>query len=110
MRVDSALPANFKAVIYGPTPKVTFTISGHLYEVNYSLRAGQVMIIDTRNSTPITERCVVINENGTTINVFDYRNPDSLLFEKVPNGEIVLNYSRTYGIDLTIYQERSAPI
>lgn len=110
LRVDSAMPANFRAVAYGPTPKVSFTISGHLYEVNYSLRAGQVMIIDSRDFMPITERCMVINENGTTINVFDDRNPNSLLFEKVPNGEIVINYSRTYGIDLTLYQERSAPI
>lgn len=110
LRVDSALPANFKAVIYGPTPAVIFTISGHLYEVDYGLRAGQIMIIDSRDSTPASERCIVVNENGTTINVFDYRNPNSLLFQKVPNGEIVLNYSRTFGIDLTLYQERSAPI
>lgn len=110
LRVDSALPSNYKAVIYGPTPMVQFTINGHLYEVDYSLRAGQIMIIDSRDSTPITERCIVVNENGTQINVFDYRNPDSLLFEKVPNGDVVLNYSRTYGIDLTLFQERSAPI
>lgn len=110
LRVDSALPANYRAVVYGPTPKVQFSISGHLYEVNYSLRAGQIMIIDSRDYIPITERCMVVNENGTTINVFDYRNPNSLLFEKVPNGDVVLNYSRTYGIDLTLYQERSAPI
>lgn len=65
---------------------------------------------NSRDSTPASERCIVVNENGTTINVFDYRNPNSLLFQKVPNGEIVLNYSRTFGIDLTLYQERSAPI
>lgn len=110
IKVDSALAANFRAVIYGPTPTVKFTINGHIYEVDYSLRAGQIMVIDSRDSLPIDERCIVINENGTTINVFDYRNPDSLLFEKVPNGDIVLNYSRTYGIDFTVFQERSAPI
>lgn len=110
IRVDSALAANFRAVIYGPTPTVKFTINGHVYEVDYALRVGQIMVIDSRDSLPIDERCIVINENGSTINVFDYRNPDSLLFEKVPNGDIVLNYSRTYGIDFTVFQERSAPI
>ena len=107
--VDSALASNFRAVVYGPTNQVQFFIAGHKYQVNYALRNGQYMVIDTRDSLPISEKCFVMNENGTTINVFDYRDPDSLLFEKVPNGSIILNYSRTYGIDLTIFQERSAP-
>lgn len=107
--VDSALSSNFKAVVYGPTNQVQFFIAGHKYQVNYALRLGQYMVIDSRDTTPIEEKCYVMNENGSTINVFDYRDPSSLLFEKVPNGSIVLNYSRTYGIDLTIFQERSAP-
>ena len=107
--VDSALACNFKAVVYGPATNVQFYISGHKYQVNYSLRNGQYMVIDSRPNLPLGEKCYVMNENGSTINVFDYRDPSSLLFEKVPNGSIVLNYSRTYGIDLTIFQERSAP-
>ena len=67
------------------------------------------MVIDTRDTTPMNRRAYVMNENGTIVNVFDYRDPTSLLFEKIPNGSVVLNYDRTFGIDLTIFQERSAP-
>ena len=108
---DSALPSDFKAVIYGPVQtNVSFNIAGHTYQVNYTLRSGQIMIIDTRDYIPMDERCYVLNENGTTTNVFDYREPTSLLFVKIPSGEQVINYARSYGIDLTIFQERSAPI
>lgn len=108
---DSALASDFKATIYGPVlTNVNFNISGHNYKVNYPLRSGQIMIIDTRDYIPLKERCYVINENGTKTNVFDYREPGSLLFVKIPSGNAVLNYPRSYGIDLTIYQERSAPI
>lgn len=109
INVDSAMPSNFKAIVYGPANFVQFFIAGHKYQVNYELRSGQYMVIDSRDTTNINERCYVMNENGTKVNVFDYRDPTSLLFEKVPNGSIVLNYARTYGIDLTVYQERSAP-
>lgn len=107
--VDSALDSNFKAIIYGPTNLVKFSIQSHVYEVDYSLRVGQIMVIDSRDTTPVNERCYVINEDNTRTNVFDYRSTSSSLFEKIPSGAVVLNYERTYGIDLTIFQERSAP-
>lgn len=108
---DSALPSDFKAVVYGPIATgVNFSIAGHVYKVNYPLKLGQVMIIDTRDYIPLDKKCYVITANGTEINVFDYREPTSLLFVKIPSGQAVLNYARSYGIDLTIFQERSAPI
>lgn len=107
--VDTAIPSDFKAVVYGPANFVQFFVSGHKYQVNYALRSGQYMVIDSRDTTPMNRKCIVVNENGSIINVFDYRDPTSLLFKKIPNGSVVLNYSRTYGIDFTVFQERSAP-
>ena len=107
--VDTAIPSDYRAIVYGPTNFVQFYVSGHKYQVNYALRSGQYMVIDSRDTTPMNRRCIVVNENGSIINVFDYRDPSSLLFQKVPNGSVVLNYSRTYGIDFTVFQERSAP-
>ena len=109
IKVDSALDSDFKAVIYGPATVVQFNISGHLYKVNHSLRNGQYMVIDTRDSVPMSKRCYIRSANGTETNVFNYRDPSSLLFTKIPSGNVVLNYERNYGIDLTIFQERSAP-
>lgn len=108
--INSPLDCNFKAVIYGATPSVSFNISGNTYTVNHSLRVGQIMVIDSRDTTPIEDKCYILNENGTKTNVFDYRDPSTSLFKKIPSGNGVFNYPRTYGIDLTIFQERSAPI
>lgn len=108
--VDSPLDAEFKAVIYGPANNVTFYINGHKYQVNHSLRANQVMVIDSRETTPPEERCYIIYENGVIVNVFNDRATDSPLFTPISGGSAVINYSRGFGIDLTIYQERSAPI
>ena len=110
LTVDSALDCNFLAVCYGPVSEVAFTVGGHLYKVNRSLRSGQLLIIDTRDSTPLEERCFIQNENGTTENVFDDRDVSSSIFKKFPSGPVVINYSRTYGIDFYVFQERSAPI
>ena len=107
--VDTPISSDFMAIAYGPTNQVQFFIAGHKYQVNYALRNGQYMVIDTRDTTPMNRRAYVMNENGTIVNVFDYRDPTSLLFEKIPNGSVVLDYDRTFGIDLTIFQERSAP-
>jgi hypothetical protein len=106
---DSALSSNFRAIIYGPCTDVQFFIAGHKYKIDYGLRNEQYMVIDTRDYLAIEDRCYVVSENGSHLNVFDYRDPESLLFHKIPPGPNVLNYARTYGIDLTLFQERSAP-
>lgn len=107
--VDSALDSNFRATIYGPTNDVTFSINSHVYKINHALRTGQIMVLDTRQNIPLTDKIYIINEDGTRKNVFDYRDPDSDVFAKIPNGSVIINYTRTYGIDFDIYQERSAP-
>lgn len=108
--VDSPLDAEFMAVCYGPANNVTFYINGHKYQVNRTLRANQVMIIDTREITPPEKRCYIIYENGTEVNCFNDRAVDSPLFTPISGGSAVINYSRGFGIDLTIFQERSAPV
>ena len=108
--VDSALDCNFQAVCYGPVSEVSFSVNGYIYKVNRSLRGGQVLVIDSRDTTPIEKRCYILNENGTTENVFDDRDTSNSIFKKFPSGPIVINYSRTFGIDFYVFQERSAPI
>ena len=109
--IDSAFGADFHSEIYGPAPDgVQYIVDGHLYKVNYPLRRGQKLVIDSRDTTDIDYKCIVINEDGSIINVFDYRDPQSSLFERMPGGEGVLYGYGDYDIDLTLYLERSAPI
>lgn len=105
--VDSYADCDFKLIAYGPASDVQWTIDNHIYKVDYSIRANQYMVIDSRQNTPPDRQCYVVNESGIITNVFNYRVGE--LFKKISSGNLLLNYPRTYGIQLTIFIERSEP-
>ena len=108
--VDSPLESDFRAVIYGPVnSQVRIIIDGSNYQVNYPLRMGQKMVVDSRDILPISKKCYVINEDASTTNVFDYRDPNSLIFKKIPPGTVNVTFAEPYKVDFTLFQERSAP-
>lgn len=103
---DGFTDANFQVNIYGPAENPEFTISGHTYLVNTAVQSGETLTIDSRK-----EKVYITDQNGYTRSVFNYRDRDSWIFEKIPPGtamavspQRILN-----GMDLTIYQERSEP-
>lgn len=109
--IDTPFGADYSSVIYGPAPNgVQFIVNDHLYRVNYPLRRGQRLVVDSRDSVSIDLKCIVINEDGSIINVFDYRDPQSSLFERMPGGAGVIYGYGDYDIDITLFLERSAPI
>lgn len=111
LTIDSPFGCDYKMVIYGPiTDYFSVTINGKVLKVNYPINAAQKLIIDSRETTPLDEKCYVLNPNGTTINVFNYRDPNSLLFERFSGDYATLYVDREYRIDLTLFLERSAPI
>lgn len=107
--VDHYAPSDFKLIAYGPFYEMYVNISGNVYNVNYPIRANQYLTIDSRQSTPADRRCFVTSESGIKTNVFDYRNPDYPLFKKIPAGSNLINFVRDYGLQLTLYMERSEP-
>jgi hypothetical protein len=107
--VDHYAPSEFKMIGYGPFYEFYVNIAGNVYNVNYPVRANQYLTIDSRQSTPADRRCFVTSESGIKTNVFDYRNPDYSLFTPIPGGANLINYVRDYGLELTIYKERSEP-
>ena len=109
VKIDHYSTNNFKLIVYGPSQDVELTIAGHLYKVNYPLLTNQYMVIDSRPTTSPEERCYVVKADGERVNVFDYRDPESSIFEPIPPGNFVINYPREYGIELTIFIERSEP-
>lgn len=103
--------SDFKMIIYGPAPSVQWNIGGNIYAVDYPLRSNQYMVVDSRQDTPADRQCYVVSEAGVIVNVFDYRDPSNgELFKKIPSGEFIINYPRTYGMQLTIFKERSEPL
>ncbi len=51
----------------------------------------------------------IIKVNGDKVNVFNYRNRDSYIFELISSGIHYVSYSGLFNFDLILYSERSEP-
>lgn len=107
--VDHCLESDFELKIYGPTLSVSVNIANHPYKVEYPIEEGEYMVIDSRSHVPKEERLYLVKKDGGKENIFNYRNTEYSVFKKIPPGNVVIDYSRAHGIDLTIFKERSEP-
>lgn len=102
---DHYASCDFKMIIYGPCTNPSILINGHLYEVTTTLYTGEYLVVDSRNNTVIR----YLND-GRTENLFNWRNKDHSLFEKIPSGHCsVLWNTDSFGFDIVLFQERSEP-
>lgn len=109
--IDTSFGADYKIVVYGPiSDHFKMVVNGQNYQVNYPLTRTQKLIIDSRDYLPMSQKCYVLNENGTTINVFDFRDPTSTLFERFIGNRAVVHVDKPYRFDLTLFMERSEPL
>ena len=105
MSNDHYAPCDFQMVVYGPCEDPAVRINGHLYEVTAVLYTGDYLKIDSRDNTVVQYRA-----DGRKVNLFNMRNKDSSLFEKIPAGRCSVTWStEAFGFDLTLFQERSEP-
>ena len=95
--------------MHGPCVNPSVTIGGNVYSVNVSVPAGGYLVIDSRPEAPLGWQVYMRDAAGVQSNIFDNRNPNYQILERIPGGTVNLEYSRTYGIDLTLYLERSEP-
>ena len=102
--------SDFRMVAYGPFSELSVEINDDLKRIGYAVSSGEFMVVDSRQHGQYKGEAYVIKSDGTKVNVFDYRAPEHQLFKKVPAGKLDIDYSRTHGIDLTVFLERSEPI
>lgn len=107
--IDHYVESDFKMKIYGPTLSVNINIANHPYKVEYPIKKGEYIVIDSRSHVPKEERLYLVKKDGGRENVFNYRDTEYGVFKKIPPGNVMVDYPRTYGIDLTIFKERSEP-
>lgn len=110
VNLDYYSTCDFKLVAFGAFSAMYVTISGNVYNVQYPAAAAEYMVIDSRQHGIYKGQAYLVGNNGRITNVFDYRNPNYSLYEKIPAGTITIEYPRTYGIDLTFFMERPEPI
>lgn len=102
---DHYADCDFKMIIYGPCINPAIRINGHLYEVTATLYAGEYILIDSRDHT--VYRYLI---DGRTKNLFNWRNKESDLFQKIPSGRCAVSWNAAaFGFDLILFQERSEP-
>lgn len=102
--VDHIIPSEYQMLIYGPCTNPKITINKYPYEFNVSLGENEYLVVDSQ--ARIVRKYL---QNGTTENVFEQRAFEHTVFEKIPSGMLDINWSGTYGFDLTLYLNRREP-
>lgn len=95
---------NFRMRIYGACENPKVTIAGHDYEVLTELLANEYIIIDSINKT-----VQKISANGTISNLFNLRNKESYIFQKIPVGRNSVSNNGNFKFDVTLLEERGEP-
>lgn len=95
---------NFRMVIYGACVNPAVYINGHQYQVNCTVAAGEYLTIDS-----IAKTIHLTAVGGTVINKFNDRHRDSYIFEKIQPGNNTVLWEGSFGIDITLLEERSEP-
>lgn len=101
---ESIFDSNFKIIIYGGVSNPSIMIGENLYKVDCELSSSQYLVIDSN------EREIYIVDNfGFKINVFNSRNKDYNIFQKIKSGINQVSWSGGFGFDLIVFDERSEP-
>lgn len=96
--------SNFKMIFYGEVSNPAVTIAGHEYGVNVDVGSNEYLTIDS-----MTKKIFLTHVDGTEENVFNKRNRDSYIFEKIPAGNNSFSKSDGFGVDVILMEERSEP-
>lgn len=95
---------NFRMIIYGACKNPAVYVNGHAYQIFDVLENGEYITIDS-----ITKKIYKTAVDGTQTNVFNLRNRDSYIFEKIPPGSSKVIWLGEFGVDITLLEERSEP-
>lgn len=96
--------SDFKMTIFGAAVNPRVTINGYTYLLYMTINEGEYVVIDSKAKTIILH-----DANGQQSSVFDARNKAATVFQKIPGGNLNVVWDSSFGVNLTIYQERSEP-
>lgn len=102
---ESYMDTDFEIVFYGNEKEPQISIGGNLYHIQRVLNIDDYLTINSKKKTAI-----VTKYNGQKINVFNDRDRDCNLFEKIKGGgNLVLFEDEDAAVDVTLFYERSEP-
>ena len=101
---ESPFESDFKMIIYGETANPRIAVNGYEYILNATIPANAYAVINSKDHT-----ITLHNNDGTQINLFDFRNKTDSVFQKIPGGNLQIVWDASFGADIIIYRERSEP-
>lgn len=101
---DSPFASEFSMIIYGLAVNPRIVINGYPYILYATIPSGAYVIVDSKQRT-----IMLYKRNGQKMNIFDFRNKSDSIFEKIPAGNLDIVWDATFGVDLTIFREKSEP-
>lgn len=96
--------SNFVMTIYGFAESPQVSIAGHPYRVETTIYEGERLIIDSKKGT-----VKKIGRLGEVVDCYNARQKDYSIFKKIPAGLNVFQWSGGFGVDITLFDERSEP-
>ena len=96
--------SNFRLVINGACVDPAIHIGDHLYQVYCTVDEGEHLTIDSTSKT-----IVLTAKDGTQTNMFNNRNKDSYIFERISSGKNIVSWPGTFTFEIAIMEERSEP-
>lgn len=96
--------SNFILTVYGFADNPSIMIGGHPYTVYATIYKGERMVINSVDRTVLK-----IGRMGEVTSLYNSREKNISVFQKIPPGAHVITWPGSYGIDLTLLDERSEP-
>lgn len=94
----------FRIIVYGPCTHPEIRIGDNLYRVSTVLYDSEYLVIDSRERT-----IMKYGRNGVQTNLFNARDKENYIFQKIPAGKQTVKWNAQYAFDVVLYQERSEP-
>lgn len=104
VKSDFPFTSEFQMVIYGLAVNPRITINDYPYTLYATIPQGAYVIIDSKQKS-----IMMYNVNGTRTDLFNFRNKTESIFQKIPAGDLDIAWDSSYGVDITVYRERSEP-
>lgn len=104
MIIDSLGESDFKIIVYGPVANPSIMIGEYLYNVDCDIGISEYLSIDSK-----TREIFITDISGNKINVFDKRNKENYIFQKIKPGNIPVIWSGGFGFGVIVFDERSEP-
>lgn len=104
VKSDFPFDSEFRMVIYGLAVNPRVTINGYSYVLYATIPQGAYVIVDSRQKS-----VMMYNANGTRTDLFNFRNKTESIFQKIPAGDLDIAWDSSYGVDITVFRERSEP-